>query len=157
MNKGLLDYSNDLSSKKILHAWSDYVTKGKLNHNIVRPEVLNSWKRSKDYSVDPYQSKVNRRLSYNQLKNVRTENDLLLSIAEPKMKALAKSLYGTDAVVTLADKNGVIFNTFGDSDILVKSEGIGLVPGSIWNEQVAGTNAVGIALSQKKPIHHRCW
>lgn len=152
MNKGLLDYSNDLSSKKILHAWSDYVTKGKLNHNIVRPEVLNSWKRSKDYSVDPYQSKVNRRLSYNQLKNVRTENDLLLSIAEPKMKALAKSLYGTDAVVTLADKNGVIFNTFGDSDILVKSEGIGLVPGSIWNEQVAGTNAVGIALSQKKPI-----
>ena len=83
---------------------------------------------------------------------MRNENDLLLSIAEPKMKALANSLYGTDAVVTLADKNGVIFNTFGDVRYFSKSEGIGLVPGSIWNEQVAGTNAVGIALSQKKPI-----
>lgn len=140
------------STEKVLMAWSDYITKGKLNQNIVRPEVLNSWKRSKDYSVDPYQNKVDKILNYSQLKSVRDKNDLLLSIAEPKMKALAESLYGTDAVVTLADKNGVIFNTFGDSQILVKSEGIGLVPGSIWNEQVAGTNAVGIALSRKKPI-----
>lgn len=148
----LLQHNHNESSKKVYNAWSEFITKGKINSNIIRPEVLNSWKRSKEYSVDPFQLRVNKLLSYDQLKSVRNENDFLLSVAEPKMEKLANSLYGTDAVVTLADKNGVIFNTFGDVSILTKSEEIGLVPGSIWNEKVAGTNVVGIVLSQKKPI-----
>ncbi|MFB4165760.1 sigma-54-dependent Fis family transcriptional regulator [Alteribacillus sp. JSM 102045] len=152
MNNSFFYQSNNQASEQVLNAWSDYITKGTINTNIVRSEVLKSWKRSKSHSVNPYQSKVDKVLSYNHLKSIRDENKFLLSVAEPNMKALAESLYGTDTVITLADRNGIILNTFGDGEILSKSEGIGLVPGSMWNEPVAGTNAVGIVLNSKKPI-----
>lgn len=143
---------NTHSSLDVNKAWLNYIDGTETNSQVVRTEVLESWKRSSSYQVNPYQEKVKDILRLSKLKSIRDENELLLSYAEPRMRALASSLYGTDAIVTMADKNGVIVNTFGNKDILHKSEGIGLVPGSIWNEEVAGTNAVGVVLKTQKPI-----
>src|SRR5699024_9098058 len=129
-----------------------YVVGEDISKYDIRNDVLNSWNRSLSYKVDPYQKRVQDILRISKLKQVRDENELLLSYAEPRMKELAKSLYGSDAVVTISDKNGVIVNTFGDSSILKKSDDIGLIPGSVWNEKVAGTNAVGVVLKTKQPI-----
>lgn len=144
-----MDNKNDTN---IYQAWKNYVVGEDISKYDIRNDVLNSWNRSLSYKVDPYQKRVQDILRISKLKQVRDENELLLSYAEPRMKELAKSLYGSDAVVTISDKNGVIVNTFGDSSILKKSDDIGLIPGSVWNEKVAGTNAVGVVLKTKQPI-----
>lgn len=142
--------NNHLKSD-INKAWLEYIDGGNINSQVVRAEVIESWQRSSSYQVNPYQEKVDDILRLSKLKSIREQNELLISHAEPRMKELAKSLFSSDAVVTMSDSNGVIINTFGNQNILHKSENIGLVPGSIWNEEVAGTNAVGVVLKTKQP------
>lgn len=140
------------SSIDINKAWLNYIRGREINPDGVRSEVLESWKRSAAYQVNPFQEKVSDVLHLPKLKSVRDENELLISYAEPRMKELADSFHGSNALVTMSDRNGVIINTFGNKEILHKSEGIGLIPGSVWNEEVAGTNAVGVVLKTEKPI-----
>ena len=51
----------------------------------------------------------------------------------------------------LTDANGVVLNAVGDGRTLEQGQGIHLMPGGDWREDVVGTNGIGTALATGRP------
>ncbi|GMA65079.1 sigma-54-dependent Fis family transcriptional regulator [Alicyclobacillus fastidiosus] len=136
----------------IQKAWYDYVEKGLNSSKLIRRDIFHSWERSRGFGVDPYQQQVKAVLTNDDLINRREKNKTLLSFAIPDTEYLSDFIVGSETIITIADKNGLILNSFGDNSILNKGEKIRLMPGAVWSEEVAGTNAIGTVIKTKKPV-----
>ncbi len=58
----------------------------------------------------------------------------------------------TDSRLILADTNGAIVKTWGQKRFREKLTEIALDQGVLWDEGLKGTNAIGTALVEKRPV-----
>lgn len=79
-------------------------------------------------------------------------NRALYSHALPVMESLYEQISNTHNMVILTDLDGMILHALGDDDFLEKADRVALSPGVSWAEQHKGTNAVGTALHERRPI-----
>ena len=140
----------------IQKAWNGYVENGVLDIQRIRPEVANSWKRCSNLSVDPYLDQTG---SVNQLElRERLYNKQhLVKVARPFMDNLYDFVKGSGFQVVLTDEQGFLLEVLGDNDIVSRTESVLLCPGGIWSEAVKGTNAIGTAIVEKKPVQIYAW
>jgi PAS domain S-box-containing protein len=140
----------------IQKAWNGYVENGVLDIQRIRPEVANSWQRCRNLSVDPYQDLAG---SVNQLElRERLYNKQhLVKVARPFMDNLYNFVKGSGFQVVLTDEQGFLLEVLGDNDIVSRTEGVLLCPGGVWSEAVKGTNAIGTAIVEKKPVQIYAW
>jgi transcriptional regulator of acetoin/glycerol metabolism len=143
--------SSDLISS-IQHVWANYIETGRTPKELLRSEILSSWERSLKFGVNPFQKQVNESLDDADLILHQEKHVHLLENARPSMKYLAQSMQGTETIITLSDSNGLILDMYGDHTILNKALKINFLPGAVWNEEVAGTNAIGTVIKTKVPI-----
>ena len=54
-------------------------------------------------------------------------------------------------MVAFADADGVLLDTISDPDFQSTSTGRTIVPGTVWKEELRGTNALGLCLATRKP------
>jgi transcriptional regulator of acetoin/glycerol metabolism len=80
------------------------------------------------------------------------QNQLLHTHAVPVMETLYEQIFNTHNMVLLTDANGVIMHTLGDDDFIEKANRVALNPGVAWSEQSKGTNAIGTAIAEQKPM-----
>jgi transcriptional regulator of acetoin/glycerol metabolism len=80
------------------------------------------------------------------------ENRFLFQHAAPVMEALYAQIVNTHSVVLLTASNGLVLHTLGDPDFLEKASRVALTPGINWSEKCKGTNAIGTALHEKRPL-----
>lgn len=148
-------HNNNLSRFDIENAWRDFIEIGTnpKSNSIVRPEIMLSWERSAGLGVNPFQEQVNKNVSTNELINWKAKNEELLYYARRDMKYLSEAIAGTDTIITISDENGLLLDSYGDLNVQRESEKINFVPGAIWSEQFAGTNAIGTVIETKQPAH----
>ncbi len=65
---------------------------------------------------------------------------------------LAGEARDTGSVVILADADGMILDTIGDTGFLSRAAQVALRPGVSWTEASTGTNAIGTAIAERRPI-----
>lgn len=135
----------------IEEAWNRYVANDVLDSHKLRPEVAHSWQRCRNLKVDPYEQ-LSFDISGNELKERLQASQHLIKIARPFIHNLYGFVKGSGFQVVLTDQEGYILEAIGDPDIIKKTKQIQLCPGANWNEAVKGTNAIGTALIEKKPI-----
>jgi transcriptional regulator of acetoin/glycerol metabolism len=82
----------------------------------------------------------------------RDENRLLYQHASPVMETLYEQIANTHSMVLLTSRNGLILHSLGDADFLEKASQVALMPGVEWSEQSKGTNAIGTALTEQRPL-----
>ena len=80
------------------------------------------------------------------------KNQLLHTHAVPVMETLYEQIFNTHNMVLLTDANGLIMHSLGDDDFLEKADQVALNPGVAWSEESRGTNAIGTAIAEQKPI-----
>ncbi|MDF2443231.1 MAG: sigma-54 dependent transcriptional regulator, acetoin dehydrogenase operon transcriptional, partial [Subtercola sp.] len=104
---------------------------------LVRPVVLESWKRSRGfgtasrYSQLPFQSPI-------------VSDSVLLRAARPILSSLAEELGLSNASLLVADRHARILETWvSNSDLARRLERVGSVPGHSAAEEVVGTNGIG--------------
>ncbi|ARJ07685.1 sigma 54 type regulator [Cnuibacter physcomitrellae] len=108
---------------------------GSVEH-LVRPVVLESWKRSRVFgsarrSELPFQSPI-------------VSDSVLLRAARPILSTLADELGMNDASLLIADRHARILETWiSNRDLAKRLERVGSVPGHSASEEVVGTNGVG--------------
>lgn len=112
--------------------------------------VLRSWQRcmarESDMQPDPV-TLVRGELG------VRLEQHAsLLQAAQPEIDTLSNMVGRHAGIVLLADASGVILQTTGNASFLQRAEVVALHPGVSWAEQHRGTNAIGTALMENKPV-----
>lgn len=157
----IIIYRNFVTSKsKSLKDFSSIIQDSKENYiedNVqldipLRPEILQSWKRSKEFGVNPFQKRVDKNVNIAELDASRERNNKLLSFARKDISHFLQTIGDKETIITVSDNNGLLIDAYGDNYIKKKAEKINFLPGALWSEEIAGTNAIGTAINNKQPI-----
>jgi len=118
------------------------------------PEIRSSWKRCFDTGLDPFGDPTPIQISAAQLNRRREENDLVRRLAKMEMENLHRQIAGSNFMIIFADSEGVILDRVVDGVMATDNPGRTL-PGSMWQEEINGTNALGlVAVTQMPAIVH---
>ncbi|MDI3535294.1 MAG: sigma-54 dependent transcriptional regulator, acetoin dehydrogenase operon transcriptional [Thermosediminibacterales bacterium] len=137
---------------KIKRAWQNYVERGIIDENTVRPIIRRSWKRCKLLNVDPYNGRGTIFLTDEKLKERRERRKEVIEIARPMMENLYKLVEGSGFVVIFGDEDGFLLEVIGDPEVVERGAGLNFVKGVNWSEKYVGTNAIGTTLVEDQPI-----
>ena len=137
-------------------AWELFVEKDLLDRRLVRTEIANSWQRCRILHVDPTGPKDN---IFNQslLEHRLDEKEQLCRVARPFMEDLYLLVRGSHFQVVLSDEYGLVLQVLGEPAILSRTKQVFLCAGATWSEGDVGTNAIGTALVEKRPVEIHAW
>lgn len=135
----------------VFSAWSNFVCGGD-ETQIVRPEILNSWKRCREHGVNYKDMSMHHSLDAALLNRLLARKQELIKVAKPFMANLYEFVKGTGFVVVLTDETGYVMEVFGDEDTLKNPLTSNFFRGASWQEEECGTNAIGTGVKAKQPI-----
>ncbi|TSD48417.1 Fis family transcriptional regulator [Rhodococcus sp. KBS0724] len=116
------------------------------DHDPVRPEIALSWKRSRLSGVDPSAAIAVDTAD-------QDAESRLLRAASPVLDEVARQIAGTGFCVLLADREcRVVASVYSDSRVERTIERLGVVNGSRFGEEHAGTNALGTPLEVGRSV-----
>jgi transcriptional regulator of acetoin/glycerol metabolism len=136
----------------IKEQWQNFINGKEVNSSFIRPIIFRSWQRSKAFGVDPFLNPKSLLLAETELRDRLKKNKQLIETSLPFMNILYKSVEGSGFIIILVDKDGYLLKIIGDSDVIKEAEKNLLVPGANRSEAMAGTNAIGLALAENKPV-----
>lgn len=117
----------------------------------ISPQVLESWKRSKNFRL-PWQKLKEYHLSSQVLQNILSKNQFLLETGHSYMTTLYQYLKNTGILLSLTDAQGTIIDFIGDNVTLSDiTEHTNLYLGAMRDEKHAGTTGIGLCLVTKSP------
>ncbi|MHA5053669.1 SpoIIE family protein phosphatase [Streptomyces sp. SD15] len=113
----------------------------------VRDSVLDSWKRCRYAGLEPH------RLLIPHAPDLALDDQFLLA-ADPVLKDLTASLADVGMTIALCDAQGrMVRRLGGDRQLRERLDEVRFAPGFDASEPVAGTNGVGTALAERRPIY----
>lgn len=118
-----------------------------------------AWERSRRAGVPPDRAQVPLLLDGPPLAEYRSTHEVYRA-GRSALEAAADLLVGTGCGIVLADEEGIVLHTAGDSDLTRAAERVGSIPGATWREDLAGNNAIGTALVTRSPVQfdfHEHW
>jgi transcriptional regulator with XRE-family HTH domain len=121
---------------------------------ILRPRILNSWRRSNELLVEAGRTEALRAPEAG-VANIGTalpDRERLLRVSSNIVTHLADTLADIGYAIVLTDGNGTILDLRAEPDLRRKLERVAFEPGAEWSEASAGTNAIGTALSDDRPL-----
>jgi signal transduction histidine kinase len=135
------------TARQLVRARYDYLSGVGLQQP-ARPLILDSWKRCDALGVNPARARAPLAIARDvQLLQLRDANDVLLRAAAPVLRHLVDFFADSGYVVVLSDAGGRLIEVAGDTAIQRRLARIDFMPGGVWSEAAAGTNAIGTALA----------
>jgi signal transduction histidine kinase len=132
-------------------AWRSFVVDGRLPDSL-KPEIVRSWRRAREeWRVDPGLRSCPRAARADDVL-ARAEAEDAFRAASPVVTEFAERLAPDGHVVAYFDADGVMLALEGNARSRDRLANIGFVPGACWREDAAGTNGVGTALVEARPI-----
>lgn len=120
--------------------------------DIKREYILSSHERSKKSGIRKDQRISNRIICDEELQERLMKNRELIIISEPFINQLHSILKGASFFAILTDAEGCILSVIGHEEILSEAFDLKMVPGAFMDEVNIGTNAMCVALHEKKPV-----
>jgi transcriptional regulator of acetoin/glycerol metabolism len=114
--------------------------------------IGSSRQRSREYGLEEYDRPDLSTAARGLMNQALEENRFLYQHAAPVMETLYEQIANTHSMVLLTARSGMILHSLGDADFLEKASQVALQPGVDWSEKGKGTNAIGTALAEEKPI-----
>ena len=114
--------------------------------------IERGFRRCEDYGVEPDRVFSRRILCGSELAERMSARRELIITAEPFISQLYDFLKGSGFFAILTDEEGCILLVIGDDLILEQAFELRMVPGAFMDESSIGTNAMGTALAEKRPV-----
>lgn len=108
--------------------------------------LAESWQRSRGYGL----TRADQHIPFIKaglLDELRSRNDWVPQRVQPLIEQLGAQITRQPAIVVIADADGLVLETRGNTDFLHKASRFALAPGNQWGEAERGTNAIGTALA----------
>ncbi|MEM6974101.1 MAG: helix-turn-helix domain-containing protein [Pseudomonadota bacterium] len=116
------------------------------------PNTL-SWRRCVLlHSLDPEQRSETEVADARALSTARERTQPFIEAARPDLDRLAATFGRAGCCLVLTDETGLILERRGQSADETSFKDVGLVHGASWNEAQKGTNGIGTALAQERPV-----
>ena len=138
----------------LLKARSDFFDRGAQPEGL-SPAILRSWRRCAERGFDSHANPVVEPLGAIALRDLHERNGQLIDVCRPELEALAAEARDTSSLAILTDASGLVLDAFGDHDFAGQAAGVALRAGAAWAETASGTNAIGTALVERRPIEVR--
>lgn len=137
---------------RLNEVWPKFVNHENFDDSFIRPEILESWKRSRAAGVSL--DSVKKSMLDAQALNIRINSNMhLIEVVRPYMERLYSIVKGSDFYLLFCDKDGYILDLIGDESMIFHGKNKSmLVAGANRQESIAGTNAIGTCLKLKAPI-----
>lgn len=116
------------------------------------PEVADSWIRSKNFGVDPYQKKLGKNLKPGEWEALIRDKKALMDITYEFIRKNLDLLTASDYHMALTDERGILLFSAGEKNKIEAFEAINAVPGAIWSEELIGTNCHSMCINLRKPV-----
>jgi transcriptional regulator of acetoin/glycerol metabolism len=118
------------------------------------PGIANSWRRCLvDHKLDPARRGPPRTLTQSELRRHAEPVDALIHLATPELEDLYSALRSTGYCVNLADTDAaILFSRLPDGEAATILRQWKVYTGSIFAEAIEGTNGLGTALAEQRPI-----
>jgi PAS domain S-box-containing protein len=136
----------------ILSAWEKFIRTGEIEPGAVRPDIAQSWLRSRQAGADPNAGRSTLLLAKPLLDELLEKRKSLIDIARPFMENLYGFVASSSFVVLLCDERGYLMEAVGDSNLLHGDHGLNLSRGALWTEAEVGNNGVGTSLALQRPF-----
>ncbi len=117
----------------------------------IASEVRDSWQRCLKAKLDPASPPSLHTVSSSDLRELRAQNARLYDIARTEIRSLYSQIAGSHFVIAFATSDALILDSIADPSFSAIAKNCGIVPGSQWEEQVRGTNALGCAAATGMP------
>ena len=114
--------------------------------------IVDSWRRCSASGLDREARLEAEPLSAGALRQRYQQNDAFRRRCKPDLQSLFSAARATDGIVILTDAEGVILDALGSTGFAGKAAQVALRPGVAWTETATGTNAIGAALVEQRPI-----
>ncbi|QDM29042.1 sigma-54-dependent Fis family transcriptional regulator [Tardiphaga sp. vice304] len=139
-----------MNQRDVRAAWEKFVERGALPTDL-RPSVVNSWQRSRNHSVT-----VDRAMAplvaEAELFRHRSKHARLRHAARHALENSRTFLSDANSIMILTDPSGLIIDTEGDARVIEAGRTVHLEHGGRWSEADIGTNAIGTAMAEAKPV-----
>lgn len=115
--------------------------------------VAASWSRSLHrYGLDPERRRPPRRLGQAELERAVQRMAPVIALSQEILDRLFQAVGDSGCCVLLTDRNGVPLERRGRAADDAEFRAAGLWTGTVWSEQSEGTNGVGTALAEGRPL-----
>ncbi|MGE8687314.1 MAG: sigma-54-dependent Fis family transcriptional regulator [Achromobacter sp.] len=125
---------------------------GAVPGGMVAEPILRSWRRCADLGFDMRGARRAELMTQGELREAQQRNEALRRMSEPAMSMLRRQVGNGGNLVILSDAQGLVLDSDGDLDFAQRASRVALMPGAPWDEAAAGTNAIGTALVEGRPI-----
>jgi len=120
-------------------------------------EIVLSWRRCiGDYHVDPRSSATPHIITQTELTHFKEPVSDVLLHAREEVDRLYAIVRQADYVVLLCNREGVAIQHRGDEAKAEEFKHWGIWLGGVWSEQVEGTNGIGTAIVEQRPVIVHC-
>ncbi|RNB89715.1 sigma-54-dependent Fis family transcriptional regulator [Brevibacillus fluminis] len=143
---------NDYRSlqKKVLSDWQNFHASGAMPQ-AQRSVISSSWERCKLHNLNPLKASVPQPVSEIELQERCLMEEGWTDIVKGYVDEFTR-FFRDPTVLGLADCDGTIIHNLSQGYHHSQLEKKGFLVGVSWNEETIGTNSVGTALIEKKPV-----
>lgn len=131
------------------------LSEGELPPGLLRDEIGASWQRSYEHGINCLDTQQTGLKPEQDLQLLLECNRMLIDGATPEFEYLVSQLRNTGLVV-LADANANILAMDGKLEFLNDVSRLDMQPGRCWSESLRGTNALGTAVVEGRPVLVNC-
>lgn len=114
--------------------------------------IEQSHSRSEKYGIEHDMLFPRKVVTPDELSKILKNNEVLIRTTSPLMHDIYGIVKGSGFVLMLVDGNGCILELLGDEDTLKDATALNIVVGAYMAENSVGTNAIGIAIQEDKPV-----
>lgn len=142
-----------MDQREVRNAWEKFVERGALSADL-RSSVAASWQRSKNHQITVDRARAPL-VADAELFRYRSKHASLRHAARCALDSSRTFLSDANSIMILTDPTGLIIDTQGDDRVIDAGRTVHLEHGGRWSEADIGTNAIGAAIAESKPVQIR--
>jgi transcriptional regulator of acetoin/glycerol metabolism len=142
-----------MDQREVRDAWEKFVERGALSADL-RSSVAASWQRSKNHQITVDRARAPL-VADAELFRYRSKHASLRHAARCALDNSRTFLSDANSIMILTDPTGLIIDTQGDDRVIDAGRTVHLEHGGRWSEADIGTNAIGAAIAESKPVQIR--
>ena len=139
-----------MKEQEIRQGWEGFIENGTVS-KALRGVVVASWRRSQSHGI-PVGRNEAPLAPEAEITQRRSAHAALLEAAQPALNQARLFLVEANSMIILTDSSGLVLETAGDPRTIDFGQVIHLEQGGRWKEADIGTNAIGTAIAESRPV-----
>jgi transcriptional regulator of acetoin/glycerol metabolism len=139
-----------MDQREVRVAWEKFVERGALSADL-RSSVAASWQRSRNHQVTVDRARAPL-VAEAELFRHRSKYASLRHAARCALENSKTFLSDANSMMILTDPTGLVIDTQGDARVIDAGRTVHLEHGGRWSEADIGTNAIGAAMAESRPV-----